>query len=102
MLDPWTGKELTRVPFNRYTDGFVHDIMPFVYDLHTSLALGEGGAWVLAILAIVWTIDCFVGVIDVMDGVSFKQAQAMQKTNPEILQMTLQPAAANSIDPRND
>ena len=61
VLDPWTGKELTRVPFNRYTDGFVHDIMPFVYDLHTSLALGEGGAWVLAILAIVWTIDCFVG-----------------------------------------
>ena len=26
----------------------------------------------------------------------------MQKTNPEILQLTLQPAAANSIDPRND
>ena len=26
-----------------------------------SLALGDAGAWVLAILAIVWTIDCFVG-----------------------------------------
>jgi len=60
-LDPWTGKELGRVPFNRYTDGFVHDIMPFVYDLHTALALGDAGAWVLAILAIAWTIDCFVG-----------------------------------------
>jgi uncharacterized iron-regulated membrane protein len=61
ILDPWTGNELGRVPFNRYTDGFVHEIMPFVYDLHTSLALGDAGAWVLAILAIVWTIDCFVG-----------------------------------------
>jgi uncharacterized iron-regulated membrane protein len=61
VLDPWTGKELGRVPFNRYTDGFLHEIMPFAYDLHTSLALGDAGAWVLAILAIVWTIDCFVG-----------------------------------------
>jgi len=61
VLDPWTGKELGRAPFSRYTDGFVHQIMPFVYDLHTSLALGDAGAWVLAILAIVWTIDCFVG-----------------------------------------
>ena len=43
-----------------------------------------------------------IGKIDVMDGVTFKQAQAIQKTNPEILQITLQPAAANSIDPRNE
>ena len=43
-----------------------------------------------------------IGVIDVMDGISFKQAQAMQKTNPDIFQITLQSAAANSIDPRND
>ena len=61
VLDPWTGKELGRVPFNRYTDGFVHNIMPFVYDLHTSLALGQFGVWALAIVAILWTIDCFVG-----------------------------------------
>ena len=25
------------------------------------MALGEKGAWILAILAILWTIDCFVG-----------------------------------------
>ncbi len=61
VLDPWTGKELTRIPFDRYTGGFVHKIMPFVYDLHTSLALGDAGVWALAIVAIVWTIDCFVG-----------------------------------------
>ncbi len=55
VLDPWTGKELTRLAFDRYTDGFVHKIMPFVYDLHTTLALGETGAWILAVVALLWT-----------------------------------------------
>ena len=41
------------------------------------------------------------GKLDVTDRVSFKQAQAMQKTNPEILQMAY-PDAAISLDPRND
>ena len=61
VLDPWTGKELGRTPYSGYTQGFVANIMPFVNDLHTSLAMGKNGAWILAILAILWTIDCFVG-----------------------------------------
>jgi len=61
VLDPWTGKELGRMPYSGYTQGFVANIMPFVNDLHTSLALGEKGAWILAFLAVLWTIDCFVG-----------------------------------------
>ncbi|HTO78333.1 MAG TPA: PepSY-associated TM helix domain-containing protein [Methylocystis sp.] len=61
VLDPWTGKELGRSPYSGYTQGFVANIMPFVNDLHTSLAMGGAGAWILAILAILWTIDCFVG-----------------------------------------
>ena len=61
VLDPWTGKELGRMPYSGYTQGFVANVMPFVNDLHTSLALGEKGAWILAIVAILWTIDCFAG-----------------------------------------
>ena len=40
------------------------------------------------------------GKLDAMDSISFKQAQAMKKTNPEILQIPI-PSGA-SIDPRND
>jgi uncharacterized iron-regulated membrane protein len=66
-LDPWTGAELGRSSFSRYTDGFLPNIMPFVYDLHTTLAgsvfgIGEIGIWVLAVVAFLWTIDCFNGL----------------------------------------
>ena len=42
------------------------------------------------------------GKLDVMDGQASTVAQSMQKTNPEILQLTIQASAATSIDPRND
>ena len=37
------------------------NLMPFIYDLHWRLALGDLGQWTLGILALIWTIDCFVG-----------------------------------------
>ena len=41
------------------------------------------------------------GKIDAMDGVTFEQAQSIQKTNPEILQIPI-PLSTASIDPRVD
>jgi uncharacterized iron-regulated membrane protein len=35
--------------------------MPFIDSLHYKLALGTTGFWVLGIVALVWTIDCFIG-----------------------------------------
>ncbi len=61
VLDPWTGRELFRSRFDRYAPGLLPKVMPFIYDLHTKLALGEAGEWILAIVAILWTIDCFAG-----------------------------------------
>lgn len=34
------------------------EVMPFVYDLHTMLAIGDAGRWVLGIAALLWTLDC--------------------------------------------
>ncbi|MYM24921.1 PepSY domain-containing protein [Duganella sp. FT135W] len=36
-------------------------LMPFVNELHTSLALGEVGTLVLGVVALLWTLDCVVG-----------------------------------------
>ena len=42
------------------------------------------------------------GKIDDLDGMSLQQAQDMQKTNPEILQIKVPATFGLSIDPRND
>jgi ABC-type transport system substrate-binding protein len=42
------------------------------------------------------------GKIDVIDGISFKQAQMIQKTNPEIIQIFTPLPPTFTLDPRND
>jgi uncharacterized iron-regulated membrane protein len=39
----------------------LHGLMPFLYHLHSSLALGEVGELVLGVVALLWTLDCFAG-----------------------------------------
>jgi uncharacterized iron-regulated membrane protein len=58
-LDPWTGDELGRRKRGDLSEGVIN-LMPFIYDLHWRLALGDIGQWTLGIVAVVWTIDCFV------------------------------------------
>ena len=42
------------------------------------------------------------GKIDFIDGISIQSANAMQKTNPEIVQLAVPASNCPSIDPRND
>ena len=59
-LDPYSGRLLGTEGEGCHPDsspGF----MATVYSLHTNLASGAWGATILGYVAIVWTIDCFVG-----------------------------------------
>lgn len=58
-LDPATGDELGRRKRGDLSQGLVN-LMPFLYDLHWRLALGDPGQWILGIIALVWTLDCFI------------------------------------------
>ena len=60
FLNPWTGEELGRRMNGDLSQGLIN-LMPFIYDLHWRLALGTAGFWILGIMAVAWTIDCFVG-----------------------------------------
>ena len=60
FIDPYTGKELGRREWGDITQG-VKNLMPFVYRLHYSLALGDTAMLVFGIAALIWTIDCFIG-----------------------------------------
>jgi uncharacterized iron-regulated membrane protein len=58
-LDDVTGEELGRLRFGEFPTT-LNAIMPFVYKLHYALAMGDWGGWLLGIIALIWTIDCFV------------------------------------------
>ena len=61
-LDPWSGRELARYGAGNL-EPFGAKVMPFIYSLHKRLAVDNpAGEWALAIIALVWLADCFVGV----------------------------------------
>lgn len=60
FLDPYTGEELGRREWGDIRQG-IKNLMPFVYRLHYSLALGMWGTLAFGIAALIWTIDCFIG-----------------------------------------
>ena len=61
FLDPWTGQELGRRRDGDLSQGRIN-LVPFLYQLHMNLASGEVGTLVLGIVALAWTLDCFMGV----------------------------------------
>lgn len=61
FVDPYTGAELGSREWGNLRDGFRANLMPFIYRLHYSLALDDMGMLVFGMVALLWTIDCFVG-----------------------------------------
>jgi uncharacterized iron-regulated membrane protein len=60
FLDPYTGRLLGSRRWGDVTQG-APNLMPFVYRLHYSLALGKVGVTLFGIVALLWTLDCFIG-----------------------------------------
>lgn len=61
FIDPYTGAALGSRS-GHLGDGVRENLMPFIYRLHEELALGTVGFWILGVVALLWTIDCFVGL----------------------------------------
>ena len=59
VLNPYTGRVVGRE--GGEPPPLPARIMPFLYDLHVSLAAGPWGSWLLGVAALAWTLDCFVG-----------------------------------------
>ncbi len=60
FLNPVTGAEQGRREWGAISQG-IKNLVPFIYRLHFSLALGTIGTPAFGIAALVWTLDCFVG-----------------------------------------
>lgn len=59
-VDPYTGEILGTRKWGDLGQG-ITNLLPFVYRLHYSLALGTIGTWAFGIVAVLWTLDCFIG-----------------------------------------
>jgi uncharacterized iron-regulated membrane protein len=60
FADPYTGEVLGARKWGEISQGS-RNLMPFLYRLHYSLALGETGELIFGIVALIWALDCFVG-----------------------------------------
>jgi uncharacterized iron-regulated membrane protein len=67
FLDPTTGSELGRREWGAAWPVNRENVVSFLYKLHYSLHIPEmwgidtWGQWLLGVVAVIWTIDCFVG-----------------------------------------
>lgn len=60
FVNPYTGEILGTRKWGDLSQGLTN-LMPFLYRLHYSLALDTIGTWAFGIVALLWTLDCFVG-----------------------------------------
>ncbi|WP_349572753.1 PepSY-associated TM helix domain-containing protein [Azotobacter salinestris] len=60
FVNPYTGEVLGARKWGDISQG-PKNLMPFLYRLHFSLALGSVGSYLLGIVALLWTLDCFAG-----------------------------------------
>lgn len=59
-VDPYSGAIKLKFRYGALSDG-PQNIVPFIYELHYSLALGDWGTSALGLASLIWTLDCVVG-----------------------------------------
>jgi len=62
FVDPVTGQVIGERRWGAMLQGRVN-LLPFVYQLHYSLALGDLGMLLMGVVALLWTLDCLVGLV---------------------------------------
>jgi uncharacterized iron-regulated membrane protein len=62
FVDPYTGAVLGQRRWGDIGQGAIN-LLPFIERLHYALALGDTGLLIFGLVAIVWTVDCFIGAM---------------------------------------
>jgi uncharacterized iron-regulated membrane protein len=60
FVDPYTGEILGERKWGDLSQGR-RNVVPFIFRLHSSLFMSEAGTLLLGIVALIWTLNCFVG-----------------------------------------
>ncbi len=62
FADPYSGEIRAKVRYADLRDGPVN-LMPFLVNFHYSLAAGAWGQWALGVAALIWALECLVGLL---------------------------------------
>lgn len=60
FVDPYSGDLLGERRWGDLSQG-MKNLMPFIYRLHFALALDSPGEYLMGVIALLWTLDCFLG-----------------------------------------
>lgn len=60
FVDPFTGEILGTRTWGNISDG-IENLIPFLFKLHYQLALDHFGTLLMGVVALLWTMDCFIG-----------------------------------------
>lgn len=60
FVNPYTGDIQGKRMWGNISDG-LENLIPFLFKLHYQLALGQVGAYLMGMIGLVWTMDCFIG-----------------------------------------
>lgn len=60
FVNPYTAEIIGQRHWGDISQGMIN-VMPFIYQLHYTLAIGIIGRYIFGIVALLWTIDCFIG-----------------------------------------
>lgn len=60
FVHPYTGAILAERKWGEISQGSIN-LLPFIYRLHFSLAADKWGQYLFGMIALLWTVDCFVG-----------------------------------------
>lgn len=73
FVDPYTGAVLGERKWGDITQG-AKTLMSFIYRLHYTLALDVVGSYTFGLIALLWTLDCFIGAYLTFPAASRKGA----------------------------
>ncbi len=60
FVNPYTGYVQGMRTLGAISEG-TKNLVPFIYRIHHELALGAVGKYLMGVIAVLWTIDCFIG-----------------------------------------
>lgn len=84
FVNPYSGEVQGTRKWGEISEG-MHNLIPFIFKLHYQLALGQAGAFLMGLIGLLWTIDCFIGIFLTFPRQTRHQPPAKRSVNSLVI-----------------